>query len=199
MLKCGFYKAITLYSRKAILRNGVSYMEKRHIRFMIIIAVLVISSFLAGCDNNSAEKSNIKSKPATANSLALEKVDWEKIINQTKSDILSQEKMVQDVSIKVDQSKKSIIISLACNNAINQSTAAEAADTAVRRLSSNAQMQNKDIVGPSKDNWGGVWDVYTLDMRVAKIMDAEKPSKWLIYDVVDPGVQGKHKFKGLNR
>lgn len=82
-----------------------------------------------------------------------------------------------------------------CNNAIKGDAAVEAADTAIRRLSANAQMKVSGIKSGGKDYWGGVWDVYTLDMRVARQKDTENQDKWMIYDIVQPGVQGNHKFK----
>ena len=145
-------------------------------------------------NTSSSTKENQQKKSATAIN-----IDWDKAIAATKNDVLQQEKMVQDIYINVDQSSKSIKISLACNNAINQEAAAEAADTVVRRLNSNAQMQDSSIKGPSKDYWGGIWDTYELKIGVAKVMDAENRGNWLIDDVVQPGVQGKHKFKGLKR
>lgn len=143
---------------------------------------------------SSSTKENQQKQSATTIN-----IDWDKAIATTKNDVLQQEKMVQDIDINVDQSSKSIKISLACNNAINQEAAAEAADTVVRRLNSNAQMQDSSIKGGSKDYWGGIWDTYELKIGVAKTIDAEKRNNWLIDDVVQPGVQGKHKFKGLNR
>ena len=145
-------------------------------------------------NTSSSTKENQQKKSATAIN-----IDWDKAIAATKNDVLQQEKMVQDIYINVDQSSKSIKISLACNNAINQEEAAEAADTVVRRLNSNAQMQDSSIKGPSQDYWGGIWDTYELKIGVAKVMDAENRGNWLIDDVVQPGVQGKHKFKGLKR
>lgn len=144
-------------------------------------------------EQKEAEKKAASSAPAGIN------IDWDKAIADTKNDILQQEKMVKDVYIAIDKDKKSIEIDLACNNAINQEAAAEAADTAVRRLSGNAQMQDSSIKGGGKDYWGGIWDTYELKIGVAKVMDTEKRDKWLIDDVVQPGVQGKHKFKGLKR
>lgn len=149
----------------------------------------------AKAEKEAAEKQAKEEKDKKAS--ATINIDWDKAIAATKNDILQQEKMVKDVYIKVDG--KSIEIYLECNNAINQEAAAEAADTAVRRLSGNAQMQDSSIKSGSKDYWGGIWDVYELKIGVAKSIDVEKRGNWLIDDVVQPGVQGKHKFKGLKR
>ena len=152
---------------------------------------------------NTEEKKEIDKEQAKGdvnrNVSAVISIDWDRAIADTKNDIIQQETLVKDVYINVDQSKKSIEIALACNNAIKQEAAAEAADTAVRRLSANAQMQDSTIKSGGKDYWGGIWDVYELRIAVARTMDIEKRSKWLIDDVVQPKVQGYHKFKGLKR
>lgn len=154
-----------------------------------------VFGFFKGLFSSKPSNSGDSADKIQSSSPAISNVDWSKAITQTKSDILAQEKLVADVDIQVDNSNKTIIISLVCNNAINQNAMVEAVDTAVRRLSANAQMQNSSIQSGGKDYWGGIWDVYTLDMRVSKNMYVDDPSKWSIRDVVQPGVQGNHKFK----
>lgn len=164
-----------------------------------ILAMAMATSIAVGCGSNNNDQKSEKPTTKTEQPVAESNIDWSKAIEATKKDIMQQEKLVSDVFIEVNQEKKSIDICLACNNAINQAAAAEAADTAVRRLSANAQMQDSSIKSGGKDYWGGIWDTYTLSISVAKNIDAEKRSNWLIDDIVQPGIQGKHVFKGLNR
>ena len=150
----------------------------------MLATTIVLLTLLIGCGNE------------TVSSTQAINIDWDKAIVSTKEDILKQEKMIQDVFISVNQDEKTIVITLACNNAINQNAAAEAADTAVRRLNANAQMQDSSIKSGSKDYWGGIWDTYKLQIGVARKTDVENSDKWLINDLVQPGVQGNHKFNG---
>ena len=179
----------------------------RHPKWKIICGVFIVLLGI-GALTSTNDKQNQKTNSTTQENVAVTQqandsktanIDWDKAIATTKDEILKQETLVKDVTIDVKQDDKRIEIYLACNNAINQSAAAEAADTAVRRLSANVALQDNSIAPASKDYWGGLWDIYALQIGVARTMDVKNNDKWLINDYVKKGTHAKHKFKGLNR
>lgn len=122
-------------------------------------------------------------------------LDWDKIIEATKKDITNPEffNYVKDTYIKVDKDKKEIIFSAVLDDSISQDTAVEFADTFIRRFSSNASIQNKDIKGPENTYLGEVFDHYNIRIGIAPLSEAENSKNWYVFDAIYKGAHRNPK------
>ena len=119
-------------------------------------------------------------------------VDWDKCIEETKEDIMSQESLdfVDDLFIKVDNDEMKIIITSTVGDSTNGQTALDYADTVVREFNLFANMQDNSIKLGGKDYYGGIYDKYTLMIGISRLSDTDDSDKWLIQDAI---VAGAHQ------
>ena len=102
--------------------------------------------------------------------------------------------MVKDTAIQVDGDN--LVMVLVYGDAVNDATMLDELDSFIRRFAANVNLYDNKVAPPGgKEYWGGVYDAYGLDVRLARQRNANDQSKWELRDVVAPGVQGHHKFK----
>lgn len=98
--------------------------------------------------------------------------------------------LVRDVYIVANHEKKEVTIALVVNGATNKKTALNLADTAIRRVSSNA-VYNNSFTMPTADSYGSLFDTYSIHIAVAPDYAAADPSKFLYEQYIMPGMHTK--------
>lgn len=174
------------------------------------VAVLLLALGVVMGGGSDSKKSNTASKSQTVttktsaqnkqqNILVPDDV-LDKAIKLTRKDVLGKDeqgdKYIRQLAIKVDQKNKKIGIFAIMPAATKPKYSLDLADTLTRRLAANvANIDNRFRQPGGKDYWGGIWDIYEITMGISTIANAENNQKWYVFEIVQPGVQGHHKWK----
>ena len=122
-------------------------------------------------------------------------VDWEKCIEDTKTELTNPEHFnyIKDIYIKVEGKRITFTVVLA--DATSNDVALEFSDTILRRFNANAQLQDSSIKSGGKDYLGGIYDIYDISIGIAPLSKIEIQKEWYVFDAIAKTVQREPKLQ----
>lgn len=113
-------------------------------------------------------------------------LDESKLIADTKKDIMASDNgaYIKDMVVETNGYKK-IKIAIVVSDSVSRDIALDIADTAIRRLSSNANIQNSYYSACSGSNYGSFYTSYSLQIGIANLSESSNRSNWLIDDTIN--------------
>ncbi len=101
----------------------------------------------------------------------------------------------KDVSIRVDEDDKTVVMMAVMNDGLKKWVALEFADSMIRQFSSAVAMYDSKWTRPTADNYGSLFDEYKIQIGVAPASQANNPDNWYYMQWVYPGM---HTSQGPN-
>jgi len=135
----------------------------------------------------TAEPSAEQVQPALTASLAdidveIAAADWQEEL--TNPDFFP---YVIDCAVKVDNANLLITFTAALMDSTNAETAAEFADTMIRRYQSCVSLLGGSFESATKDYYGGLYDEYNISIGVAPISYIDDVNKWWVHMDIPKG------------
>lgn len=118
---------------------------------------------------------------------------FDKAIADTVADLKNREfhKYTLSARIDVNEEKKEVIMSAVMMDGLKKWMAMEFADTMIRKFSSNAATYNDSLTPPGNDNYGSLFDTYSIHIGVAPQSQVDKPENWYYEKVIYPKMHTK--------
>lgn len=193
-------------------------MKKRILSVILAVLMLVLAACGGGSDDTDSSSSGSESKSQTSaesssggnfadkseaskskgdSSEEPEKelnLDWDQLYSDFKEDPSVNDSFVDDVYVTLGDNGY-IIISATLMDATDPEVALDYADTLLRRLNGVAQYQDSTIKSGNTEIYGGIYDVYGVQIGIAPKSKASDTNQWFVFDVIAPGVQCKHEIQ----
>ncbi len=173
-------------------------MLKQKLTSALLALTLAVS--LTACGNSKPENSaeSIETPEVTGEEESGEEaefaIDWDTLSADFKEDILSNHEYAEDAYAGIG-SNGYIQITAVVKDSTEPETVLDFADTLLRKLNSIAMLQDRNISSGTKDSFGGLYDVYGVQIGIAPASKTNDAKEWFIFDAIAPGVQCKHEIK----
>lgn len=174
-------------------------------KILSLFLFFIISLGLVGCKSNDI-KDEDNSKVISESAVDVDNednikqditynVNWEKCINDTKSEFINSDQydFLKDIYIEISDDK--IIFTAAIADSTDKEVALKFADSLIRRFNANAQLQDSSIKSSGKDYLGGLYDLYSISIGVAPLSKINNSNEWYIHDVIGKKVHKEPKLQ----
>lgn len=165
---------------------------KRKWVWALIILVVIIAAMPT--DNKDDLKTTEPDEENSQLDIPELNLDWDKLSEDFKEDPSVNDTFVKDVYVALGDNGY-IQITAALDDATDPEVALDYADTLLRRLNGVAQYQDSSIASGNTEIFGGLYDVYGVQIGISPLSKTSDSDEWFVFDAIAPGVQCKHTIE----
>ncbi len=167
-------------------------MNTKKMIFIMVMLFIVIGVFAAcGASEDDVVSSSVveESEEPKDKSKEIKEIDFDLLSKDLHDDLkIGNEsedyQFVQDYYVGLSDDGKTINITAVVDDSTDPEKALDFADTLVRRINANAQLQDSSIENPSQDTYGGLYDRYKALIGVARASQQNDQDAWLVFDSI---------------